>query len=789
MVPLQSGELGGHLEEEIEGEEEEDEVGRPGGEERGKLADAAHSFGESGDGPVGDANADTESNATDGAATADEESEGNGEHHADGSDEGIGNFLVPLNGEGRDIEAGAVEAVDVAAEIAPVHLKGLDDFAIEVRRRFDEFGESGDLEGRIADDGVAGEIADPTGFEEPGVLVVEPASAGGENAAADLEGGGIQFEDGKAAEEFFFGVEEIVVVDLVILAKNPALRAGVGLGRATLDDGAVGVLTLVGVGKIGVVEDEKSGGNGDTGEENRNGEAVEGDAAGFEGDDFVVLAEDAEGDEDGDEGAERSELVNGIGDEIAEVVDDDHERDVVAADVFGQFEEGEDFEEEEEGHHDDEEVVEEAAEEIEIDDGRETGVRGKRRGAVFSAGVGNTGADESLAAAEETAKSAEAGEEAGERSFATVAFHAREESEGDEGENNVGSPHADGGRDDPLTGKARAGDEEQIIGGDDDDGEESAGGPATATRLSAERNSDEGKDEAGGGKGEALLEFDAGFAPVGAVVGEELRGGTFGIAESALFGGGRGSDFDGPVTAAESGDGVVIGDGAVKFVSGAVIEVKLELAEGGFGHDNGAVRDRDLGTAFAADIGEEDAVPVSAAGGNVVDVENHVRKAFLEDAGLNGKGDLRSDESGLNGTAGAEREGSEPESDEKGERRAYQGENADGKENALATDANGSESDDLAVHGHAAETEKNADEDGHGNGEDENAGDDGEEEGDDLGEGAGVTDEDLHEFDELGNEEDESEDEKAEEGVASNFTGDVTIEDAHEEKGQCNMWG
>ena len=36
----------------------------------------------------------------------------------------------------------------------------------------------------------------------------------------------------EAAKEILRGIEEIVIVDLGIFAKNPALRAGVGLRRA-----------------------------------------------------------------------------------------------------------------------------------------------------------------------------------------------------------------------------------------------------------------------------------------------------------------------------------------------------------------------------------------------------------------------------------------------------------------------------------------------------------------------------------------------------------------------------
>ena len=43
------------------------------------------------------------------------------------------------------------------------------------------------------------------------------------------------------------------------------------------------------------------------------------------------------------ESAEGSELIDGIGNEEDEIFDDDHEGDIVAANVFGEFEESEVF--------------------------------------------------------------------------------------------------------------------------------------------------------------------------------------------------------------------------------------------------------------------------------------------------------------------------------------------------------------------------------------------------------------------------------------------------------------
>ena len=224
------------------------------------------------------------------------------------------------------------------------------------------------------------------------------------------------------------------------------------------------------------------------------------------------------------------------------------------------------------------------------------------------------------------------------------------------------------------------------------------------------------------------------------------------------------------------------------FVGGAVVEMELEFAEAGFGDYNGRFRKSDLGIAVCGRLRRAKTpfqwVPL---GGNVVNIEDKMGETLVEDAGLDGEGDLGSDESAFDVAASAERERGEPGGHEEGEGSAENGEKTNGNENAAAGNAEGSESDNFGVHGHAAETEKNADENGHGDGEDEDAGDDAEEEYGDLGAGTGMADENLHELDEFGNEENEGEDEESEEGVADDFAGDVAIEKTHGQKGECNM--
>ena len=164
------------------------------------------------------------------------------------------------------------------------------------------------------------------------------------------------------------------------------------------------------------------------------------------------------------------------------------------------------------------------------------------------------------------------------------------------------------------------------------------------------------------------------------------------------------------------------------------------------------------------------------AGGNVIDVQDCAGEALVEDAGLNLERNLRGDEFGFDIAEGVQAERGEPQGHDCGEDRAENGENTDGKQDAFAADAQGGEGDDFAVHGHAAEAEEDADEDGHRDCENQDARQNAEKKQADLAAGAGVTDEDFHKADQLGDEENEREDEDAEEGVAYYFTNNVAVQ-------------
>ena len=71
---------------------------------------------------------------------------------------------------------------------------------------------------------------------------------------------GIELEDRDAAEVILVRIENLVVVNLVVLAENPlAVGLQVGLRRLALDLVAQDLLALVGMGDVELVEDEQSG--------------------------------------------------------------------------------------------------------------------------------------------------------------------------------------------------------------------------------------------------------------------------------------------------------------------------------------------------------------------------------------------------------------------------------------------------------------------------------------------------------------------------------------------------
>ena len=145
------------------------------------------------------------------------------------------------------------------------------------------------------------------------------------------------------------GIEELVVIDFAVLAEYPLMRGlKIRLRRAALDLVAQRVLALIGVGQKSIVEEEHPTGEQASGEGEGQNQTVQADAAGFEGDNFVVFGQHRESDQRRDESGERRKLVHHQRNEIAEIIQHHGNGDVIFRDVAEQIEEREGVEDQDE---------------------------------------------------------------------------------------------------------------------------------------------------------------------------------------------------------------------------------------------------------------------------------------------------------------------------------------------------------------------------------------------------------------------------------------------------------
>src|ERR1700676_1210018 len=99
----------------------------------------------------------------------------------------------------------------------------------------------------------------PTLFVDPTIHAIGPVRALGMDTLSHSEAGGIELKNGEIGELISIRVEELVIVNIVMLTKNPAaIRAEIGLGRLSFDLIVQGFLAFVGVRKIELVSKEQS---------------------------------------------------------------------------------------------------------------------------------------------------------------------------------------------------------------------------------------------------------------------------------------------------------------------------------------------------------------------------------------------------------------------------------------------------------------------------------------------------------------------------------------------------
>src|SRR6185437_14553482 len=100
---------------------------------------------------------------------------------------------------------------------------------------FGELCQGRDAESFVACYGSVRKVADPATFQNPDPLRSGPLSARGEYAPLHPKSSRIQFDDAQTTKEILRWVEEVVVVNFLVIPKNPSLRVRVGLRRAAFN--------------------------------------------------------------------------------------------------------------------------------------------------------------------------------------------------------------------------------------------------------------------------------------------------------------------------------------------------------------------------------------------------------------------------------------------------------------------------------------------------------------------------------------------------------------------------
>src|SRR6201999_1715124 len=116
-------------------------------------------------------------------------------------------------------------------------------------------------------------------FEDPLMQTLLPMRPLSMDAARQLEGVGIEFEDRDAAKRIRFGIEYAVVINLIALAEDPfAIGLQIGLRRLALDLVAQDLLLAVGVRDVDLIEDEKHRSEDGSDHDNRYRRAIDAEA-------------------------------------------------------------------------------------------------------------------------------------------------------------------------------------------------------------------------------------------------------------------------------------------------------------------------------------------------------------------------------------------------------------------------------------------------------------------------------------------------------------------------------
>ena len=265
-----------------------------------------------------------------------------------------------------------------------VHLAVLLYFLFEIAGSLRKLGKRGDLELPVIPHGRTVQRTFPAALVFPAVKVVSPAGAVGMDAATHREVLLVQLEHADVAELIAVGIEELVVVDIVVLAENPlAVRAEIGLCGFAFDLVMERFLPLVGVRKIELVGKEEPGRNHGSGENDRVDDAINAGPRRFDGGDFVGALHQAEGHQNCQQHDQRCDVVQQIRSDIEQVLGYEDRRNPIAENIAQEFKQSEYQDQDEEGRENHRQIDEEISQDIVVD-------QGGKAGAEYPATGGNT---------------------------------------------------------------------------------------------------------------------------------------------------------------------------------------------------------------------------------------------------------------------------------------------------------------------------------------------------------------------------------------------------------------
>src|SRR6267143_1022451 len=461
--------LRGHFEEKIQAQEKENDVRRPPRQKRWKLANPAHGFQKLGDRPIDDSKSDSERHTAHRAARPHQKSERDRQKHADRREQGEGKFFVPLHRQSGDVKARTMQTIDITPQLPPAHLERLSNLPVEITGGLSELWQRSNWrKSLVPDNRAVRKISHPTPFESPHLLALRPPRARRKDAAPHLKRRRIDFQHREPAKKVLRGVEEIVIVDFIVFTEDPSLRVGVDLRRAAFDQVVKRVLPLVGIGQVGIVENDHGCGQGQPCKKQRHGQTIHTDAAGLDGHDFIVLAHDPQRHEYRDQRPQRRELIEQIGSKVAEIIDHDKERNAVARNVVEKLEKGEGLKKKDERPHQQRKIIKETPQYIHVQQLRETSA-GRRQDflrdalAIHPVRLGGSAASLGSPAAQETFSGFQIDYRPEPLGFAAELLHPRHERQPQREKNGIGDPDSGRRRQRALPRKPRPQDGQQII--------------------------------------------------------------------------------------------------------------------------------------------------------------------------------------------------------------------------------------------------------------------------------------------------------------------------------------